>query len=200
METGDDLTFDERDSAPFTFKSCVIDTGLHLGSERRSGARSWENTIIYEAHVRGFTQQHPAVAGGVARHLCRHGERGDHRLSVSLGVTRRRAAAGPHLRRRQPPARQGAEELLGLQHDRVLRTGAALRGERRLRLCRVQGDGGAPARSRPRGHPRRRLQPHRRGQPARADAVASRASTTPPTTGWRPTRATTSTTPAPATR
>ena len=35
----------------------------------------------------------------------------------------------------------------------------------------------------PRGDPRRGLQPHRRGQRARADAVASRASTTPPTTG-----------------
>ena len=53
----------------------------------------------------------------------------------------------------------------------VLLTGAAIRGERRFRLCRVQGDGIAPARSRPRSHPRRRLQPHRRGQPARADAV-----------------------------
>ena len=51
-----------------------------------------------------------------------HGERGDHRI---LAVARRdagRAAARPHLRRRQPPARQRAEELLGLQHDRVLRT------------------------------------------------------------------------------
>jgi glycogen operon protein len=28
METGDDLSFDERDSAPFTFKGCVIDTAF----------------------------------------------------------------------------------------------------------------------------------------------------------------------------
>jgi isoamylase len=28
METGDDLSFDERDSAPFTFKACVIDTAF----------------------------------------------------------------------------------------------------------------------------------------------------------------------------
>ena len=38
-------------------------------------------------------------------------------------------------------------------------------------FCRVQGDGGAPARRRPRGDPRRGLQPHRRRQRARADAV-----------------------------
>ena len=39
------------------------------------------------------------------------------------------------------------------------------------------------ARGRHRGHPRRRLQPHRRGQPPGPDAVASGASTTRPTTG-----------------
>ena len=39
------------------------------------------------------------------------------------------------------------------------------------------------ARGRHRGHPRRRLQPHRRGQPPRARRCASAASTTPPTTG-----------------
>ena len=31
METGDDLTFDERDSAPFMPKARVIDPRLHLG-------------------------------------------------------------------------------------------------------------------------------------------------------------------------
>ena len=61
METGDDLTFDERDSAPFTFKSCVIDSAFTWG---RAGQPRipWENTIIYEAHVRGFTKLHPAIA------------------------------------------------------------------------------------------------------------------------------------------
>ena len=61
METGDDLTFDDRDSAPFTFKSCVIDSAFTWG---RSGQPRvpWENTIIYEAHVRGFTKLHPAIA------------------------------------------------------------------------------------------------------------------------------------------
>ena len=61
MESGDDLTFDERDSAPFTFKACVIDTAFTWGRtpQRRT---AWENTVIYEAHVRGFTKQNPAVA------------------------------------------------------------------------------------------------------------------------------------------
>ena len=57
---------------------------------------------------------------------------------------------------------------------------------------------GAPRR-RPRGHPRRRLQPHGRGRRRRTDAVLPRPRTTPPTTAWTSTAAT-STTPAAATR
>ena len=44
--------------------------------------------------------------------------------------------------------------------------------------ARVQDDGEDASLGRHRGDPRRRLQPHRRRQPARADAVASAASTT----------------------
>ncbi len=51
---------------------------------------------------------------------------------------------------------------------------------------RVQVDGAHAAPGRDRGHPRRRLQPHRRGQPARAHPLAARASTTPSTTGSSP--------------
>ena len=57
-----------------------------------------------------------------------------------------------------------------------------------------------PARRRHRGHPRRGLQPHGRGQPAGPDPVASAASTTPPTTAsHRASPAITWTTPAAAT-
>jgi glycogen operon protein len=60
VETRDDLTFDQRDSAPFTFKCCVIDPAFTWGRapHRRT---AWENTVIYEAHVRGFTMRHPVV-------------------------------------------------------------------------------------------------------------------------------------------
>ena len=63
-------------------------------------------------------------------------------------------------------------------HARYAATGRARRAG-----ARVQGDGQGAAPRRHRGDPRRRLQPHRRGQPPRADALASRASTTRPTTG-----------------
>ena len=59
IETGDDLTFDERDSAPYTMKASVIDTAFTWGNRRRR--IPWENTTIYEAHVRGLTKRHPAL-------------------------------------------------------------------------------------------------------------------------------------------
>jgi glycogen operon protein len=74
METGDDLTFDERDSAPFMMKARVIDPAFTWGEDRRLQT-PWEKTVIYETHVRGFTMRHPGVPeelrgtyAGLARH------------------------------------------------------------------------------------------------------------------------------------
>jgi glycogen operon protein len=58
MESGNDLTFDERDSAPFMMKGRVIDSAFTWGRERRPET-PWEKTFIYEAHVKGFTKRHP---------------------------------------------------------------------------------------------------------------------------------------------
>ncbi|WP_336490093.1 glycogen debranching protein GlgX [Methylobacterium nigriterrae] len=60
METGDDLTFDERDSAPYTRRSRVIDPAFTWGRDRKPDV-PWEKTIIYEAHVKGLTKLHPQV-------------------------------------------------------------------------------------------------------------------------------------------
>ncbi len=60
METADDLTFDDRDSAPFMMKSRVIDGAFTWGPDRPPGIGS-DRTLIYEAHVRGLTQRHPDV-------------------------------------------------------------------------------------------------------------------------------------------
>jgi isoamylase len=54
MESGDDLTFDDRDSAPAMLKCRVIDPAFTWGNDRRPGT-AWERTIIYEMHVRGFS-------------------------------------------------------------------------------------------------------------------------------------------------
>ena len=56
----EDLSFDRRDSARFMPKCRVIDPAFTWGRERRPDV-PWDRTIIYEAHVRGFTMLHPAV-------------------------------------------------------------------------------------------------------------------------------------------
>lgn len=60
MESGDDLSFDERDSAPFMPKCRVVDPAFTWGRDR-SPSIPWGETIFYETHVKGFTQRHPAV-------------------------------------------------------------------------------------------------------------------------------------------
>ena len=60
MESMDDLTYDERDSAPFMPKCRVIDPAFTWGDDRPPQT-PWEHTVLYEAHVRGLTMRHPAV-------------------------------------------------------------------------------------------------------------------------------------------
>ncbi len=55
-----DLSFDERDSAPFVPKSKVIDPAYTWGRDQRVSV-PWEKTIFYETHTRGFTMRHPSV-------------------------------------------------------------------------------------------------------------------------------------------
>ncbi len=72
MESKDDLTFDTRDSAPFLPKCRVIDPAFTWGDERPPRT-SWERTLIYELHVRGYTKLHPEVPEefrGTFRGLC----------------------------------------------------------------------------------------------------------------------------------
>jgi isoamylase len=61
MESGDDLTFDERDSAPFVPKCVVVDPDFDWKGTPGRSAVPWDRTIVYEAHVKGFTKLHPAV-------------------------------------------------------------------------------------------------------------------------------------------
>jgi isoamylase len=61
MESGDDLTFDERDSAPFMPKCVVVDQGFDWRGEPGRQHVPWDQTIIYETHVKGFTKKHPGV-------------------------------------------------------------------------------------------------------------------------------------------
>ena len=55
-----DLSFDRRDSAPFVPKGLVIETAFSWGADRRPDV-PWNETVIYELNVRGFTMRHPEV-------------------------------------------------------------------------------------------------------------------------------------------
>ncbi len=78
LESGDDTTFDERDSAPFMPKCVVVDPNFDWKGEPVRRFVPWEHTIIYELHLRGYTKLHPEPAEGMARHLqgpCQRGDR-----------------------------------------------------------------------------------------------------------------------------
>jgi isoamylase len=57
----EDLSFDERDSAPFVPKCVVVDPNFDWKGQPRKGGIPWDRTIIYEAHVKGFTKLHKGV-------------------------------------------------------------------------------------------------------------------------------------------
>ena len=56
----DDLTYDDRDNAAHCPLGLVIDTAFTWGDDRPPRT-PWNKTLIYEAHVRGLTMQHPGV-------------------------------------------------------------------------------------------------------------------------------------------
>ena len=128
-------------------------------------------------------------------------------LPEGAGDHRRRAAAGHGVRpvRRplpRPDDRRAAGQRLGLQHGRLLRPRVALQLLRQARRAgrRVQDARPRAAQARHRGHPRRRLQPHPRGEPLRADGQLQGAGQQHLLhAGARP-RSSTTTSPAAATR
>jgi glycogen operon protein len=59
-DPGEDFSRDEQDSAPFVPKSVVIDPAFTWGDDRPPRT-PWNETIIYEVHVKGLTARHPEV-------------------------------------------------------------------------------------------------------------------------------------------
>jgi len=59
-DSGNDLSFSKLDSAAFVPKSVVVDSSFAWGDDRHPRI-PWTHTVIYEAHVRGLTMQHPDV-------------------------------------------------------------------------------------------------------------------------------------------
>jgi len=57
---GADLAIDDRNDAAFAPLASVIDTAFTWGDDRPLRT-PWHKTLIYECHVKGFTQRHPGV-------------------------------------------------------------------------------------------------------------------------------------------
>jgi len=60
----EDLSFDKRDNARHMYKSVVVDPA-HTWSRERGSRIPWEDTVIYEAHVKGVTRQRNDVPAGL---------------------------------------------------------------------------------------------------------------------------------------
>ncbi|MDP4013191.1 MAG: glycogen debranching protein GlgX [Candidatus Nanopelagicales bacterium] len=57
---GDDLTRNDEDSAPYVPRSVITSDGFDWNGDRPPHT-SWDDTIIYETHVKGLTARHPKV-------------------------------------------------------------------------------------------------------------------------------------------
>ena len=58
-QPGDDLAFNDRDSAPFMPRCVVVADAPEPEWSRPE--TPWADTVIYEAHLKGLTRSHPAV-------------------------------------------------------------------------------------------------------------------------------------------
>ncbi len=56
----DDMVRNDTDSAPFVPKSVIVNDRFEWGDDASPGI-AWEDTVIYEAHVKGMTARHPKV-------------------------------------------------------------------------------------------------------------------------------------------
>ncbi len=87
MESGDDLTFDERDSASFVPKCVVVDPNFDWRGEPGRQFAPWDDTIVYETHLKGFTKLNPKLPEGLRGTYAGFGQKEVVDYIKSLGVT-----------------------------------------------------------------------------------------------------------------
>ena len=84
---GSDNTMrDTRDSAPHVPRSVVVDPRFDWRGDR-SPATPWEDTVVYETHLRGFTMRHPGVPARLRGTYAGFAHPAALEHLVSLGVT-----------------------------------------------------------------------------------------------------------------
>jgi glycogen operon protein len=87
MESGDDLSFDDRDSAPFMPKCVIVDPNFDWHGEPGRQDVPWDQTIVYEVHVKGFTQKNLGVPEHLRGTYAGFGSRPMVDYLTALGVT-----------------------------------------------------------------------------------------------------------------
>jgi glycogen operon protein len=112
------------DSAGHVPLSLVTDPAFDWGDDAPL-RRDYADTIIYEVHVKGFTMRHPAVPDSL-RGTYAGLAPGCHGASDATRCDRGGTAAGSSVRARRFSASARPDQLLGLQHDRVLRPASGL--------------------------------------------------------------------------
>jgi len=85
-DPGEDLTRDDRDSAPFAPLAAVAD-GAFIWGDDAPPRTGWHRTVIYEAHVKGLTKLHPDVPEALRGTYAGVGCEPILRHLVDLGVT-----------------------------------------------------------------------------------------------------------------
>jgi len=82
-----DLTFDERDSAPFMPKCRVVNPNEFDWQDNNRPNIPWSQTIIYETHVKGFTQLNSALPQALRGNFEGMGHKATVDYIKNLGIT-----------------------------------------------------------------------------------------------------------------
>ncbi len=174
METGDDLTFDERDSAPYMPRCTVIDSRFDWTGSRERASVPWDQTNFYELHVRGFTKLHPNVPEELRGTYKGLGSKDVVEYIKSLGVTSVELLPIHKFVNEGHLVDMGLTNYWGYNSIGFFapHPGYAAKPERQL--ARIQRDGGPVPRCGAGSDFRRRLQPHGRRQRARPHAFLQR--------------------------
>ena len=164
---------------PGTCPAAWSSTRSSPGTTMQRPWRRYSDTVIYEVHVKGFTMRNPDIPPELRGTYAGLGHQAAIAYLSDLGVTTVELLPVHQNVPESFLVARGPDELLGLQHDRVLRAAQRLLGRRpgrppRRAGGRVPGDGRRAAPGRPGSDPRRGVQPHRRSRAGRPRAVLPR--------------------------
>ena len=172
---GSPQTRSTTDSAPYVPRSVVHHDDFDWGGEVPL-RRRWRDTVIYELHVKGMTQLHDRVPEELRGTYAGLASPAVIDYLLDLGVTAVELLPVHEFVSEPGVVQRGLTNYWGYNSIGFFAPHHAYSasGDRGQQVTRVQGHGQGLPRRRSRGDPRRGLQPHRRGWPARSDAVLPR--------------------------